>query len=231
MLKKRNIMSLKILQKKDLPLGGFAGLKEHRLIVDEKIGGSDTSWNGIGNFIYLADAQFMPNGETGLHPHKEIDVISLMVDGRIIHEGSLEHGKSMTANQAQAQRAGSEGFQHNEINPDDSKNRMLQLWALPEESGGSAQYKFYNLENDKLTRIYGGEKNQEITLDNHTIIEAGLLGKEKNIIRNGNFIAYVVKGGGSLNNTNVVEGDLVRGENLDFISKYNDTMLVVVTVE
>jgi len=224
-------MSLQILQKKDLPLGGFAGLKEHRLIVDKKIGGSDNSWNGIGNFVYLADAQFMPNGETGLHSHKEIDVISVMIDGRIIHEGSLEHGKSMMANQAQAQRAGSEGFQHNEINPDNSENRMLQLWALPEKLGGSAQYKFYNLENDKLTTIYGGEKNQETTLDNHTIIETGLLGKGKNIIRDRGFIAYVVKGGGSLNNTHVVEGDLVRGENLNFLSEYNDTMLVVVTIE
>ncbi len=224
-------MSFKILQRKDLSLGGFAGLKEHRLIVDEKIGGSESSWNGIGNFVYLADAQFMPNGETELHAHKEIDVISVMVDGRIIHEGSLEHGKSMVANQAQAQRAGSEGFQHNEINPDNSKNRMLQLWVLPEKSGGSAQYRFYSLESDKLTTIYGGKKNQKNTLDSHTIIEVGLLCKGIKIIKDKDFIAYIVKGGGSLNNTNMIEGDLIRGENLNFLSEYNDTMLVVVTIE
>jgi redox-sensitive bicupin YhaK (pirin superfamily) len=111
-------MSLQILNREEIPLGGFAGLKEHRLIVDKRIGGSNDTWDGLGNFIYLADAQFLPKGETKLHSHKEIDVISIMIDGCVLHEGSLENGKSMHANQVQAQRAGGEGFEHNEINPE-----------------------------------------------------------------------------------------------------------------
>ena len=52
-------MTMKILHRNDLPLGGFAGLKEHRLIVDKKMGPSNPdAWNGIGNFVYLADASF-----------------------------------------------------------------------------------------------------------------------------------------------------------------------------
>ena len=34
---------------------------------------------GMGNFVYLADARFLPRGETHLHSHREIDVISVMV--------------------------------------------------------------------------------------------------------------------------------------------------------
>ena len=65
------------------------------LVIDPKVFGDTVSgaWPGIGNFVYLADARFIPNGETHLHPHKEIDVISVIIEGRIAHEGSLHEGK------------------------------------------------------------------------------------------------------------------------------------------
>ena len=97
-------MSLEILRRDDLQLGGFAGLKEHHLVMDPKVFGSfadSGSWSGIGNFVYLADVKFIPKGETHLHPHKEIDVISVVVDGRIFHEGTLEEGNVINTNQVQ----------------------------------------------------------------------------------------------------------------------------------
>lgn len=224
-------MNLQILHRNDLPLGGFAGLKEHRLIVDSKIGGGNETWDGIGNFVYLADARFLPKGETRLHPHKEIDVITIMVEGRIMHEGSLEHGKSMHANQAQAQRAGGEGFEHNEINPDDEQNRMLQLWVLPETEGESAKYKFYDLEHGKLTPIYGGAKTQNDTLDSHTTIKAGIFNTGQKISSDGEFIAYITRGMEKLNAEKVMDGNLVRGTNLDFTATTDDVLLFVVTIE
>jgi len=131
---------LEILHRDDLQEGGFAGLREHRLVTNNKLFGRDMggAWDGLGNFVYLADARFNPGGETRLHPHHEIDVISVMVEGRIKHEGSLEHGGSISQYEVQVQRAGGEGFTHNEINPDDVKNRMLQLWVLPEKAGEPA---------------------------------------------------------------------------------------------
>ena len=68
--------------------------------------------------MYQADAMFMPKKQTGLHPHREIDVILFVVQGHIAHEGSLEHGKEVTTYDVQAKRAGGEGFAHNEVNPD-----------------------------------------------------------------------------------------------------------------
>ena len=117
-----------MMHKDQMPPGGFAGLREKQLVIDPRMwDGDKPQWNGIGNFVYLADANFKPKGQTNMHPHREVDVISVMVDGRIDHEGSLEHGKSLVANQAQVQRAGGEGFEHNEINPDDVENRMIQI--------------------------------------------------------------------------------------------------------
>ena len=222
-------MSVQILHRDDLPLGGFAGLIEHRLVRDGRIGGDDGTWDGLGNFVYLADARFLPKGQTNMHPHKEIDVISVVVEGRIIHEGSLEHGQSMNTDQAQAQRAGGEGFSHNEINPDDEKNRMIQLWVLPETKGERAAYKFYDLQQGEMTRIYGGPKNQNATLDSHTIMEVGMLSVDQEISKNGEFLAYVTKGNGQLNGSNIKDGDLVRGDNLNFKATSKVQIIVVST--
>ncbi len=152
-------MALDMLRRDALPLGGFAGLKEYQLIVDPRVFGEQSdarTWAGIGNLVYLADARYVPKGETGLHGHKEIDVISVMVEGRVDHEGSLENGRGLAAFDVQVQRAGGEGFSHNEINPDDHENRMIQLWVLPEEVGQPAGYKVYRPQKGGQTRVYGG---------------------------------------------------------------------------
>jgi len=222
-------MTIDILRRDDLPLGGFAGLKEHRLVVDSRIGGHDDTWDGLGNFVYLADARFLPKGETTMHAHKEIDVISVLIEGRITHEGSLEHGQSMIAGQAQAQRAGGEGFSHNEMNPDDERNRLIQLWVLPETPGELAGYKFHDLEQGKSTRIYGGSPNQNETLDSHTIIEVGLLSVGQDISRQGAFLAYITKGTGEINGKAVKDGDLVRGLDLLFKASSDDAQIIIVT--
>lgn len=223
-------MNLQLIHRDDLPLGGFAGLKEHRLVIDKNIGGDDGVWNGIGNFVYLADARFLPKGETYLHPHHEIDVITIVVDGRLTHEGSLEHGRSMVANQAQVQRAGGEGFEHNEINPDDDRNRIIQIWVLPEKKGESVAYKFYDIEKGKLTRIYGGRKNQGATLDSHTNLDVGVLNKGQKINKEGVFMAYITRGSGDLDGTIVKDGDLVRGVGLKFTAALDDVQIIIITV-
>ncbi len=223
-------MGMQILHRDDLPLGGFAGLIEHRLVTDKRVGGGSDSWDGLGNFVYLADARFLPKGQTNMHPHKEIDVISVIVEGRIVHEGSLEHGQSMSIDQAQAQRAGGEGFRHNEINPDDEKNRMIQLWVLPETPGERAAYKLYDLQQGAMTRIYGGAKNQSETLDSHTIVEVGMLSIDQEISTDGEFLAYVTRGNGELNGTNIKDGDLVRGDNLQFKAN-SDVQIIVVSTK
>lgn len=223
-------MSIKIFQRDTLPLGGFEGIKEHRLVVDNKIGGNHDTWDGIGNFVYLADARYNPNGESKMHSHKEIDVISIIVEGRVNHEGSMKHGQSLKTNQAQAQRAGGEGFSHNEINPDNSENRMIQLWVLPEVKGEPASYKFYNIEQDKLTRIYGGQKNHGETLYSQTIMEVGRLSAKQKLMKNGDFLVYITKGEGSLNGEIVKEGDLVHGKDFNF-SATNDVQIIIISIE
>ena len=215
--------------------GGFAGLKEHRLVKDPKAFGpqenNDGSWPGLGNFVYLADARFMPHGETHMHSHHEIDVISIIVDGKISHEGSLEHGKDLERNDVQVQRAGGEGFSHNEINPDDTWNRLLQLWVLPEVAGAPAGYKVYKPVKNELTRIYGGATsgvgNSHADFPAETNIDVALLSADQEISFDKSFLAYLTRGNGIANSEPVEEGDLIRGDAITFKAN-NDVLLVIV---
>ena len=230
---------MNILSRDSLALGGFAGIQEHRLVTDSKVFGNrkkpETS-EGLGSMVYLADARYKPNGESGMHPHSEIDVISVIVEGRVSHEGSMEHGKDLVAGDVQVQRAGGEGFNHNEINPDNHKNRMLQVWALPEFKGQPAAYKSYTPKLDGTTRIYGGNKSQTGTFDSHTLIDIVHLKAGKSITLDRGQLSYIISGEAvisELKNSkhqgrNVKEGDLIRSRDAK-ITAMDDLHMVVVS--
>ncbi len=225
---------MQILSRDSLALGGFAGIQETRLVTDSRVFGErkqpQTS-EGLGSFVYLADAQYQPNGESGMHPHSEIDVISIIIDGRVSHEGSMEHGKDLVAGDVQVQRAGGEGFSHNEINPDDSKNRMLQVWALPEVKGQSASYKFYQPRLDGVTRIYGGNNSQTDTFDSQTVIEIAHLKTGDRLPLAGEQLNYIISGAAEFNEDselhNAQEGDLIRSTDVKIFATKNLHMLII----
>ncbi len=220
-----------ILHRDNLIEGGFAGLTEHRLVKDAAAFGananSDGSWSGIGSFVYLADARFMPHGETHMHDHMEVDVISVMVEGRITHQGSMSHGQDLQGNDVQVQRAGGEGFSHNEVNPDDQPNRMIQIWVLPEQAGQPASYKVYQPVKGSLTRIYGGEDTAENSFPSNTQIEVASLAAGQHIDIHNPFIAYLTHGEGLANGKNIRDGDLTRGTHLKFEAS-SDTQLIII---
>ncbi len=228
---------MEILSRDSLPLGGFAGIEEHRLVTDSRVFGRrkkpETS-EGLGNMVYLADARYLSKGESGMHPHSEIDVISVIIEGRVSHEGSMEHGKDLVAGDVQVQRAGGEGFNHNEINPDNSRNRMLQIWALPEEAGQPAAYKAYTPEREGVTRIYGGKKSQSETFDSHTLIDIVYLKTGKSIELSGEQLVYIVTGQAgvyersSQRSNQVNNGDLIRANDIN-ITATQDAHLVVIS--
>jgi hypothetical protein len=236
---------MQVLSRKSLPLGGFAGLTEHRLVTDRRVFGArkaPNTFDGIGNFVYLADAQFNPHGETHMHSHKEIDVISIMMSGRVSHEGSLEHGQSLKAGEVQVQRAGGEGFSHNEKNPDNTKNRMLQLWVLPEVAGQAAGYKHYSLPETGVTRIYGnkehgskgsgGSQGKKTTFASKTTIDIVRLTSGESINFSDEVLAYVSNGTAEFsdenNSFNAEDGDLIRSYKTDIVAT-SDVEIVVVS--
>jgi len=221
---------MQVLTEKELTLGGFAGLTEKRFVTDRRVfkQAKSKAFDGIGNFIYLADANFQPYGETHMHGHREVDVISVMMDGNIKHQGSLGHGGDLTAGDVQVQRAGGEGFEHNEVNPDGAPNRMLQLWVAPDELGEPAGYKVYSPEPGKVTKIYGGSKRQDEHFYSRTEIVVAKLNQGQSHEHVGEVLAYVASGNVEINGQQFQEKTLIReAEKLSISAQSNANVILV----
>jgi len=221
---------LKIVKRNILRRGGFAGLRETRLVMSPSIfrsrreAGTST---GIGRFCYLADASFLPHGETRMHTHTDIDVISVMVKGRIKHEGTMENGQELQANDIQVQRAGSEDFSHNEINPDNSKNRMIQLWMLPENKEDPASYQMFQAKAGERMRIYGGPPDQDKTFPARTAVDISYLNTGESVSQSGRSLVYVVEGRGICHQEKIKEGDLVECRDFSFKASTDCKLILV----
>lgn len=220
---------MKIINRNKLRRGGFAGLRETRLVMSPSVfrrhreSGTST---GIGRFCYLADARFLPHGETRMHTHREIDVISVMVEGRLNHEGSLENDQQLQVDDIQVQRSGSEGFSHNEINPDDEKNRMIQLWVIPETKGEPAGYQMFRAKTGTRTRVYGGPPGQGETFAARTVIDIAHVKAGERVDQSGRSVVYVTTGEGNCNGETLKEGDLVETRDFSFKAKTDSKLIL-----
>ncbi|AKU92699.1 pirin family protein [Vulgatibacter incomptus] len=93
----------------------------------------------FGPLLVLADATFAPSSRFPLHPHREMEILSLVVRGELSHHGDQEHGATLRARQAQLISARN-GMVHAEGNDTDGETHMLQIWFRPNEHGGEARY-------------------------------------------------------------------------------------------
>ena len=222
---------MEILTFDQLPQGGFAGLKERRFVTDKRVFNKPSNAkavDGLGNFIYLADANFNPKGETGMHGHREVDVISVMVEGCVSHAGSLEHGQGLEAGYSQVQRAGAQGFEHNEINPGSTSNQMIQLWVTPDEAGEPAGYKMYPPVQGEVTHIYGGGKDQAKTFYSATSISVANTFSQQTIQKEGEVMAYLSKGRGMANGQQIQARTLIRSESGLTFEAQEESQLILI---
>jgi hypothetical protein len=104
---------------------------------------------------------------------------------------------------------------------------MIQLWAIPEQTGEPAGYKVYRAQAGATTRVYGGPPDQTNTFAGPTVIDVALLKEGAASAIGGEFMAYVMKGEGQAGGTAVKDGDLLRGQDLDFRAK-SEVLLVSV---
>ena len=74
------------------------------------------------------------------------------------------------------------------MNPDNKENRIIQIWVTPEKSGESTGYKLYSLEPGKITRVYGGDENQDETFASQTTLDVSLVDIKQTISIDGEFV-------------------------------------------
>lgn len=81
-----------------------------------------------------------PNSGFPKHPHRDMEIITYVVEGTLTHKDSMGHTQTITLGEVQAMSAGS-GVYHSEYNnSDDEAVHMLQIWITPEERDTEPRY-------------------------------------------------------------------------------------------
>jgi hypothetical protein len=99
----------------------------------------DPAWMGFGPLRVINDDTIAPGQGFGLHPHRNMEIITVVVAGRIDHGDSMGHQQVLRAGDVQRMSAGS-GLLHSEINGGDQPCRMLQIWIEPSQPGLPPSY-------------------------------------------------------------------------------------------
>lgn len=76
----------------------------------------------------------------GPHPHREMEIVSIVLKGQLKHEDSTGKSEITTWGGIQRMSAGT-GVIHSEVNPSSTEEvNFLQLWFMPEEHGLTPSY-------------------------------------------------------------------------------------------
>lgn len=118
-------------------------------------------------FRYLRvinEDRIKPSMGFGTHPHRDMEIITVMLEGELAHKDSIGNGSVIKKGDIQKMTAGS-GIMHSEFNNSDSiEAHLLQIWITPNRMGltpGYEQISINDLDNtDEIKLIASGKVNK-----------------------------------------------------------------------
>lgn len=158
-------------------------------------------------------------GGFDFHPHKDMEIVSYIVEGELEHRDRLGNRHVNKAGQVQVMSAG-RGIVHAESNPSKSDMRLIQLWILPRHKNNEPRWEQKPFTRDerhnRLLQVVAPTDHPAdgaLTIDQDAGIYVSALDADQEVkhkVAGEHAYLFVIAGEVSLNGTKLASGDQAR---------------------
>jgi len=140
----------------------------------------DPSHMGFRALRVINDDTVAPGRGFGAHPHRDMEIVSYVLDGALAHRDSTGSGSVIRPGDVQRMTAGT-GVVHSEQNPSQTEPvHFLQIWLIPSERGlppGYEQRTFPIEERTGRLRLVASPDGRDgsVTIHTDAQVHAGVL--------------------------------------------------------
>ncbi|HEY3700107.1 MAG TPA: pirin family protein [Spongiibacteraceae bacterium] len=119
----------------------------------------DAERMGVSVLRVINDDVVHGGGGFGTHPHRDMEILTYMIEGTIAHRDSIGHTEQITAGEVQRMTAG-RGIAHSEFNASADKSlRLLQIWIKPAQMNLPPSYEQKQItQHEGVTWIASGDR-------------------------------------------------------------------------
>ncbi|MDV3352677.1 pirin family protein [Leptothoe sp. LEGE 181152] len=199
----------------------------------------DPAHMGFGTLRVINEDKVAPGRGFPTHSHRDMEIISYVVDGALEHKDSIGNGSIIRPGDVQRMSAGS-GISHSEYNASkESPVHFLQIWVLPDKQGiepGYEQTYFSPEEKQGRLRLVGSQDGRDgsITIHQDMNLYAAQLGLNEQVdyTLQDNRLAWVqvVRGQINLNKNLLSAGDgaaISASEAVSIAGQTDDTEILL----
>ena len=100
----------------------------------------DPAHSGFRSLRVINEDFVQPGQGFGMHPHRDMEIITYVLEGALEHRDSMGNGSVIHAGELQRMSAGT-GIEHSEFNPSATEPvHLYQIWLRPEKRGIEPSY-------------------------------------------------------------------------------------------
>ena len=130
----------------------------------------DPAHNGFHALRVINEDRVAPGMGFGMHGHKDMEIVTIVLEGALEHKDSLGNGEVLRPGELQRMSAGT-GIRHSEFNPSATEPvHLYQIWLLPERNGIPPSYEqkaFAMSEQKNALRLVASADAREGSLKIH----------------------------------------------------------------